>query len=73
VLESPKDASVGCAHAGAVAVYGDITMKSAQAADRGRPVGRYEFVVNPNAQSVEIHLGGAPMTTGAVWKYAKPR
>lgn len=73
VSESPKGAGDGMVLAGAVAVFGDVTVVSQQQADRGHPVGRYEFVVNPGAANVEIHLGGAPMGTGAIWKYTRAR
>ena len=60
----------GYTFAGSVNVYGDIEMKSGQQADRAHTTGRYEFVVRPNAKSVEIHLGGYPMqATAAIWKY----
>lgn len=68
--ESPPHVSDGLVLAGVVGVWGDITMKFAQQADRGNPVGRYEFIVNQNPRSVEIHLGGAPAGTGVIWRYA---
>jgi hypothetical protein len=69
--ESPKGAADGLVFAGAVAVYGDVTVKTAQQADRGHATGQYEFVVNPNAKNVEIHLGGSPVGTGIIWKYTR--
>lgn len=69
--ERPKGAGDGLALAGAVVVYGDVTSRAVQNSDRGHALGYNEFVVNQNAQNVEIHLGGAPMGTGAVWKYSK--
>jgi hypothetical protein len=69
VQESPKGVADGITLSGVVFVRGDIDMKNSQQADRAHPIGRYEFVVKPNARSIEIHLGGAPMGTFAIWKY----
>lgn len=71
ISESPPDAASGLPLSGVVAIYGDVTVKTAQQADRGHPTGQYEFIVNDNAQNVEIHLGGAPAGTGTIWKYTK--
>jgi hypothetical protein len=68
--EFPAGSGAGYVMSGAVAVYGDVDMISAQQADRGNASGRYQFKVRPNARNVEIHLGGAPAGTGAVWKYS---
>lgn len=69
VAASPADAADGIVLSGVVAVWGDVDVQVAQQADRGHPVGRYEFTVRPNARAVEIHIGGAPAGTGAIWKY----
>lgn len=71
ISESPPDAASGLPLSGVVAIYGDVTVKTAQQADRSHPTGQYEFTVNDNAQNVEIHLGGAPAGTTAIWKYNK--
>ena len=59
--------------AGGVTVYGDIDVKSAQQADKGHKEGVYELVVKPNAKAIEIHFGGAPMATVAIWKYGNAK
>ena len=71
ISESPPGAADGLVLSGVVAIYGDVTVKTAQQADRGHPTGQYEFIVNDNAQNVEIHLGGAPAGTTAIWKYTR--
>lgn len=71
ISESPPGAGDGLALSGVVAIYGDVTVKSAQQADRGHPTGQYEFIVDDNAQDVEIHLGGAPAGSAATWKYTR--
>lgn len=71
ISESPPDAASGLPLSGVVAIYGDVTVKTAQQADRGHPTGQYEFIVNENAQNVELHLGGAPAGTGTIWKYSR--
>ena len=71
--ERPKGIGDYLVLAGVVTVSGDITPQSVQQADRGHAVGHHTFVVNPNAQYVEIQLGGFPTGTGAVWKYSKGR
>lgn len=70
--ESPAGAGDGMVLAGAVSVSGDVRMEVQQQADRGHAVGTYAFVVNPDARRVEIHLGGAPMGTGAIWTFSRP-
>jgi hypothetical protein len=67
--ESPKGAGDGLALSGVVSIGGDIVMRDAQQADRGHKIGKYEFVVNPNAKLVTIDIGGAPMGTAAKWVY----
>ena len=69
--ETPKGAGDGFVLSGVVAVFGDASMTSEQHAHRGQPVGKFVFKVNPNARNVEIHLGGYPMGTGAIWKYTR--
>ncbi len=69
VEESPPGAAAGITLSGVVAVFGDIEVKSGQPADRSNQTGVYELVVKPDAKSAEIHLGGYPMGTTAIWKY----
>lgn len=71
ISEDPPGAGDGLVLSGVVAIYGDVVVKTAQQADRGHPAGQYEFIVSDNPREVEIHLGGAPVGTGIIWKYTK--
>ncbi|MBI4908745.1 MAG: hypothetical protein HY820_34310 [Acidobacteria bacterium] len=65
----PAQSAAGYVLSGTVHITGDVDVRSAQPADRGHPSGRYEFTVRQNAKKVEIHLGGYPCGTGAIWTY----